>query len=49
MTALLFRSPAGWDLLLTFTEVYRFSSSRAAKDHAAIMGWRVRRSPKLDY
>jgi hypothetical protein len=50
MTAILYRSPSGWNLMLTFSDVRTgFASPASARSFAAVNGWRVRRSPKLDY
>jgi len=50
MTALLYRSPSGWNLMLAFSDVRTgFSSTASARRYAASEGIKVRRSPKLDY
>lgn len=50
MTALLYRSPDGWQLMLAFSDVRgSFSSTASARRYARTEGIKVKRSPKLDY
>jgi hypothetical protein len=50
MTALLYKSPTGWNLMLAFSDVRgSFASTASARRYAASEGIRIKRSPKLDY
>ena len=49
MTALLYRSPDGWQLMLAFSDVRgSFASTASARRYARTEGIKVKRSPKLD-
>lgn len=49
MTALLYRTPSGWHLMLAVSDIRgKFRSPLSARQYALAEGFRVKRSPNLD-
>ena len=50
MTALLYRTPSGWNLMLAMSDIRSgFTSSTAARNYAAAIGIRAKRAANLDH
>lgn len=50
MTALLYRNPQGWQLMLAISDIRgSFASMRSACNYAKMHGFKIRRSSNLDH